>query len=153
MLNASRTLGGLSVGAGRTVRWLRCCLSCLTEPYDPIEAKLLCQKEISGGHCVALCGTMFQLHAPGISPHAVLTAAHTHRKKKAKQKHWHAGVRHWSCSNFKIKTQKHSCGHSALMFEPWFRNTGVLRRTLLEMNSEHMVQIFRKWEKNSGFKQ
>lgn len=39
------------------------------------------------------------------------------------------------------------------MFEPWFRNTGVLRRTLLEINSEHMVQIFRKWEKNSGFKQ
>lgn len=44
------------------------CLSCLDAPYDPIEAKPLCQEEISGGHCAALHGAMFQLHAVDTSP-------------------------------------------------------------------------------------
>lgn len=40
------------------------CLSCLAVPYDPIEVKPLCQKEISGGHCATPHGAVFQLHAP-----------------------------------------------------------------------------------------
>lgn len=47
LLNVGRRLQG-PLARGQAGPCAVLCLSCLTVPYDPIEAKPLCQEEISG---------------------------------------------------------------------------------------------------------
>lgn len=85
------------------------CLSCLAVPYDPIEAKPLCQEEISGVSVQRCMGRCFNYTLQTQTPRWAHCCSSTHTEKTQKHTVTQAGVAHQSstqlCRRAGMKTE------------------------------------------------
>lgn len=93
------------------------CLSCLAVPYDPIEAKPLCQEEISGvtvQRCMEPC---FNYTLQTLTPRWAHCWSHTHTKTH-KNTVMQAGITHQSCTRLPFRKDRTRTEDADTLLQP-----------------------------------